>query len=172
MKGWPRHRELLLVAALTAGCFALGRVVGGTWTQQLVDLLTAAGLGLDTSDPTPLDRQVWWTAAAFVSAAPAAWLSAAAAAKAGGRPRSMAPLLRATAVMLLGANLGMGGQAIALARIAATQAVQDAASGEPAVVPVSELALAPWSLAGIVVAFGIHLAVGVVVSGLAAQSDA
>ena len=126
MRGWSLHRELLLVGALTAVCFALGRLLGGTWIQQLVEIFTAAGLVLDTTDPGRLQTQTWWTAVAFLAAAPAAALSAAAAARAGRRHRSLGPLLRATAVRLLGANLGIGGKAIALARIAATQAVQDA----------------------------------------------
>lgn len=170
MKGLPPYREALLVGALSAACFALGRFLGATWVQQLVEVLESAGLGLDTTDPAPLRQQVWWTAGAFLAAGPAGALSAAAAAKAGGRTRTVASLLRATAVMLLGANLGIGGQAIAMARIAATQAVQDAASGEPAVIGVAELALAPWALAGVVVALGLHVSVGVVVSALAAQN--
>ena len=171
MRGWPLYRELLTVGALTAACFALGRFLGATWLQQLVEVLTSAGLALDTTDPTVLGQQVWWTAVAFLAAGPAAALSSAASAKAGKKERALAPLLRATGVMLLGANLGIGGKAIALARIAATQAVQDAARGEAAVVAVAELALAPWALAGIVVALGIHVSVGVVVSALGAQGQ-
>lgn len=169
MSGWPLHRELLLVAALSAVCFALGRVLGGTWLQELVDVLATAGIGLSTTDPAPLATQVWWTAGAFAVAGPAGAVSAAAIAAAGQRPRTLPPLLRSVGVMLLGGGLGLGAKAIVLARIAAPDAVQQSLDGEPLQVDLAELAMAPWALAGVVVALGIHLSVGAVVASLGRQ---
>lgn len=160
-------RAALVVVAASAACFALGHVVAGTWTQELVDVLGSAGVELVITDPAQLRAPLLATAAAIASGGVAAALSAGLAARVRRQPVRLGPYLRAVGVMFLGANLGIGAKAITLARIVVPEAVERSAAGDALQVDLAELALWPWALAGVTCALIVHGAVAGVVAMLA-----
>jgi hypothetical protein len=156
----------LVVLAASAVCFAVGHFVAGTWTQELVDVLGSAGVTLVVTDPVELRAPLWMAAAAIATSGPAAALSAGVAARVAGRPPTIGPYLRALGMMFLGANLGIGAKAITLARIVVPRAVEASAAGDPLTVPLAELSLWPWALAGVAGALIIHGSVAAVMAML------
>ena len=164
-------RAALVVVACSAVCFAVGHVVAGTWTRELVDVLGSAGVTLVITDPVELRMPLLMAAAAIALCGPAAALSAGAAARIGRRPPTIGPYLRALGFMFVGANLGIGAKAVTLARVVVPRAVEASAAGDPLMIDLAELSLWPWALAGVTGALIIHGSVAAVMAMLGEQGD-
>ena len=154
-----RLRPALVVLAATAASLALGRVVAATWVQGLIDTLATAGLDLSAADPAGLSAGIWTAAAMVALSGPGAALSVGLTARMRAEAPTVGAYLRAVAVLIVGANLGISVKAVSIARILVPRAVEGAAGGGALAIDAGELGLWPWALAGVFCALVLHLAI-------------
>jgi hypothetical protein len=165
--GTSRFRIALVVLATSAVCFAVGHVLAVTWTRELISTLGGTGITLELTDATDLNTPLLLTAAAFSACGLAGGASVSVAARIRQGPHTLANYLRATGIMFVGANLGIGAKAIALASVVVPQAVERSAGGGALVIDAGQLSLAGWTLAGVTGALLIHGSVTAVMAILA-----
>lgn len=152
----------LMVLAAAALCFAVGHPLASSWLTEVLGLLVAAGLTPVVTDLTAANRLVLGTALAFgcsgLLGGLAAWLLA----RVAGAAPKLAGLLRSTAAIFVGANLGVAAKTVTLARIAVPDAVERSVGGGGLSIDLASLQFAPWALSGAVLAFIVVVAVGAV----------